>query len=181
VAQRNAPMVLRALKGTEQVGSLLSKWPHLLLVDAKHPWESHFCRLAARLHAAGCNRSLAASAADCAWEAETRELARLDLLTPAHRSLLDKVGFDYGLCDREWERRFDEFLEAHGAPSVALREWIQRQQSLFRLGSLPPGVIARLRKVKFPLEPGEKTAEAPLDWPDDLQPLPVFRGRMLNG
>lgn len=158
------------------------------MLDAKQPWEAHFCRLAGRLHAAVCGRHLVASEADSAWEAETRELARLDMLPAARRALLDGVGFDYGLCDREWELRFDDFLEVAShtaAPSAALAEWVRRQRALHRLGSLPPGVVARLRKVGFPLEERTVPAEevVPLGWSPEMPVMPHSQppGRVWSG
>ena len=169
--QRHAPFVLAALRaaggpslGAPQLQALLQGWPHLLELDAREEWERCFCALALRQHAALSPGEVcvSASAADAAWEGAQREAARLGLLNPERVALLDGVGFDWGLVDRDWEERFDELVAyslgegssdmQDAAPTGLLLDWSRRQLALHRLGSLPAAAEARLRAVGFPFD-----------------------------
>ena len=179
--QRHAPFVLSALRaaggpslGAPQLQALLQGWPHLLELDAREEWERCFCALALRQHAALSPGEVfvSASAADAAWEEAQRDAARLGLLNPERVALLDGVGFDWGLVDRDWEERFDELVayslgegssDTHdAAPTGPLLDWSRRQLALHRLGSLPAAAEARLRAVGFPFDDnfGEQDSRA---------------------
>ena len=150
--------------GAPQLQALLQGWPHLLELDAREEWERCFCALALRQHAALSPGEVcvSASAADAAWEEAQREAARLGVLNPERVALLDGVGFDWGLVDRDWEERFDELVAyslgegssdtQDAAPTGPLLDWSRRQLALHRLGSLPAAAEARLRAVGFPFD-----------------------------
>jgi hypothetical protein len=167
--QRHAPSVLSALRaaggpslGAPQLQALLQGWPHLLELDAREEWERSFCALALRQHAAlsGGEALARGGGADGGWEEEQREAARLGVLDPERVALLDGVGFDWGLVDRDWEERFDELVAfslgegdaSDAAPPAPLLDWSRRQLALHRLGSLPAAAEARLRAVGFPFD-----------------------------
>ena len=199
--QRHAPFVLAALRaaggpslGAPQLQALLQGWPHLLELDAREEWERCFCALALRQHAALSPGEVfvSASAADAAWEEAQRDAARLGLLNPERVALLDGVGFDWGLVDREWEERFDELVAyslgegssetQDAAPTGPLLDWSRRQLALHRLGSLPAAAEARLRAVGFPFDDsfaeqkdsraGQQTQEPPRAAPPAPAPAP---------
>ena len=196
--QRHAPSVLAALRaaggpsmGAPQLQALLQGWPHLLELDASEEWERNFCALALRQHMAlsAGEASLRASAAEAAWEEAQREAARLGLLEPERVAMLDGVGFDWGLVDRDWEERFDELVAfslgevsddpLDAAPPGPLLDWARRQLALHRLGSLPAAAEARLRAVGFPFDdalPGDggtRPTHEPLSAPPVPAPAPA--------
>jgi hypothetical protein len=98
-----------------------------------------------------------------------RREARIGALGSGRELLLDSVGFDWGICDREWEERFDELLAFvlaaghadvlhphRGAPPGPLTLWARRQLTLHSLRRLPDDVVRRLAMLRFlPAQPQE--------------------------
>ena len=107
------------------------------------------------------------------WREAQRTQQRRGKMSIRRRDLLERIGFDWGVMDDNWEVMFDAFVDTKYrgggvcSGTSELAAWARRMRRHYHAGQLPQDAISRLGVLEFDWgEPGEWALDLELNGGD---------------